>query len=157
MTNIVLTLFVMRRTITFLLIRLNWLTPSQSLIERFQHNNDSEILQCLLRNGSYKTRPIAAKALADIEDHTSIPLLLEAIHDNIHHVSIDALNALECLDVAKETKRIVNRKRFHWAKLFNNKSKESKKPKAKSNIYRWERASKKSFEMVKDRLKRPIR
>lgn len=147
----------MRRTITFLLIRLNWLTPSQSLIARFQRNNDSEILQYLLRNGSYKTRPIAATALADMEDHTSIPLLLEAIHDNIHHVSIVALNALEYLDGAKETKRIVNRKRFHWVKLFNDKSNAPKKPKAKSNIYRWERASKKSFEMVKERLKRPIR
>lgn len=49
--------------------------------------------------------------------------------------------------------------------LINNylkatREKEEKQNNAKTkkhSIYRWERASKKSFEMVKERLKRPIR
>ncbi|MCA0151695.1 HEAT repeat domain-containing protein [Winogradskyella vincentii] len=147
----------MFRPISFLLIKLKWLKPNQNTINRWKYNNESEKLRFILQHGNYKTRPLAATALAEINDRSSIPLLLLAIHDNIHHVSIAALNALEILDVDMETSKIINRKRFHWVKLFNDKKNKSPKPKKKSNIYRWERASKKSFDLVKERLNRPIR
>ncbi|WP_411893652.1 HEAT repeat domain-containing protein [Winogradskyella sp. A2] len=147
----------MLRPLTLLLIKFKWLKPNLNTINRWKYNHDVEKLRFVLQNGSYKTRPLAANALAEINDRSSIPFLLVAIHDNIHHVSIAALNALELLDDENETTRIVTRKRFHWAKLLNEKMNKPSKEKTKTNIYRWERTSKKNFEMVKERLKRPIR
>jgi len=42
-------------------------------------------------------------------------------------------------------------------KIRSKEEKNKVKKDEKYNIHRWERASKKSFELVKERLKRPIR
>ncbi|WP_422107581.1 HEAT repeat domain-containing protein [Winogradskyella sp.] len=89
---------------------------------------------------------------------SSVPILLGAIDDNIHKVSIAALNALEAIGYDEELIISITRKRFHWVeKICSKEAKQKEKTEKKYNIYRWERSSKKSFEMVKERLKRPIR
>ncbi|RNC85043.1 MAG: HEAT repeat domain-containing protein [Winogradskyella sp.] len=143
--------------ITFLLIKLRILQPNKKILNGWTRNSDAKKLRFILKYGDYKTRPIAAIALADIDDKSSIPLLLESIDDRIHHVSITALNALEQLDTEKETSKIITRKRFYWTELLTKKANTQKKKRGKANIYKWERSSKKTFDMVKERLKRPIR
>ncbi len=142
--------------VRYLLFKLNVLQPSQDTINLWTNNKDSIKLKYVLQNGNYKTRVLAANALSFIRDYSAIPLLLNIIDDKIQNVSIAALNALEDLDTNKKTITLIYKKRFEWLKL-NREKKNRKVKKRKNNIYRWERTSKKNFEMVKERLKRPIR
>ena len=139
--------------VKYLLFKLNVLLPSQDTINLWTNNKDSIKLKYVLQNGNYKTRVIAANALSFIRDYSAIPLLLNSIDDKIHNVSIAAL---EDLDTNKKTITLIYKKRFEWLKL-NREKKNRKVKKRKNNIYRWERTSKKNFEMVKELLKRPIR
>lgn len=80
------------------------------------------------------------------------------MNDKIQNVSIAALNALETLGCEDELVISITRKRFNWVKeIREKKEKQSGQRDKKHNIYRWERTSKKNFEMVKERLKRPTR
>ncbi len=142
--------------ITFILIKLKLLQPNKKILNGWTRKFDAKKLRYVLINGNYKIRPLAAQALADINDTTAIPLLLNSINDNIYNVSISALSALDDLDTNLETDRLINRKRFYWTNILNRKANKPKKKYGKANIYRWERKTKKNFEMVKERLKRPI-
>ena len=142
--------------VRYILFRLNVLKPSEDTINLWTYNKDSRKLKYILQNGDFKTRALAANALSFIGDYSAIPLLLNSIDDKIQNVSIAALNALEDLDNNKKTITLIYKKRFEWLKLSREKENRKVK-KRKRNIYKWERSSKKSFEMVKERLKRPIR
>ena len=76
----------------------------------------------------------------------------------MQNVSIAVLNALEKLGKSDELVKTIVTKRFNWVKQVreSNAKYEANKNK-KHKIYRWERASKKSFDRVKEQLKKPIR
>ena len=99
-----------------------------------------------------------AEALGVTGYTSSIPVLFEAINDKIQNVSIAALNALESIGCEDELGFTIIKKRFNWLKekRESDKKREANKGK-KYKIYRWERASKKSFDRVKEQLKRPMR
>lgn len=143
---------------TYLLFRLKLIQPSENAILNWSNTDEVIKLEYALRYGNYKTRRLAAEALEQVGRCSSVPVLLHAINDKIHNVSVAALNALEALRCSDELIIIITRKRFNWVKDIRDKEERQKNQKPKKhNIYRWERASKKSFEMVKERLKRPIR
>lgn len=144
--------------ITFLLFRLNLIQPSENAIRFWMQTDRVEELEYALKFGNYKTRELAANALGVTGYHSSIPVLFEAINDKIKNVSIAALNALEQIGCEDELGTTIIRKRFNWVKekLESDKKREANKGRT-YKIYRWERASKKSFERVKEQLKRPMR
>jgi len=143
----------------YLLIELKLIRPSEKDIYKWQHTNQVLKIEYALKYGSYKIREFAAIALGEIGSHESVPYLLHAINDDIQNVSIAALNALENIDYEDDLGKAIIKKRFKWVDKL--KEKEEKRRKAnlvkKHNIYRWERASKKSFDRVKEQLKKPMR
>lgn len=142
----------------FILFKLNLLQPSKRHMAYWIKNGDTNKLEYALKKGNYKTREYAAKGLEIVGNSTSAPVLLNAIYDPIHKVSMAALNALETLDPNNELITTITNRRLNWFKHYSDKERmESKKVKKKYTIYRWERTSKKNFEMIKERLKRPIR
>ncbi|MFC0606043.1 HEAT repeat domain-containing protein [Winogradskyella pulchriflava] len=143
---------------TYMLFRLKLIQPSENAIKYWIDTNAIAKLEYALKHGNYKTRQLAAEGLELVGQPSSIPVLLNAINDNIQKVSIAALNALETLGCSDDLVISITRKRFNWVKELRDKEEkeQNKKPK-KHNIYRWERASKKSFDRVKEQLNKPIR
>ena len=143
---------------SYWLFKMKLSQPSENTINYWIDTNSVDKLEYALTHGNYKTRQLAAEALGYVGQPSSIPVLLMAIDDKIKNVSIAALNTLEHLQGSDELIKSIVRKRFNWVKILRDKEEKQKSRKAKKhNIYRWDRASKKSFDMVKERLKRPIR
>lgn len=144
--------------LTYLFFKMKLIQPSKDAIMYWMHTKAINKLEYALTHGNYKTRQFAAEALEQVGNSSSIPVLLNAINDKIHKVSIAALNALETLGHNEELIIAITKRRFKWFKDIGIKdAKQHTKKEQKYNIYRWERTSKKNFEMVKERLKRPIR
>ncbi|AUP80447.1 HEAT repeat domain-containing protein [Flavivirga eckloniae] len=148
----------MLQNIKYILIKLKLIQPSAQDIHKWTKAKQAEKLEYVLEHGNYKTRKLAAEALGEIGYSSSIPILFRAINDNVHNVSIAALNALEMIGCTDELGTTIINKRFNWVK--NKREKEAKREANKNKkykIYVWERSSKKSFERVKEQLKRPMR
>lgn len=144
--------------ITYILFKLNLVQPSERSIDFWAQDLQVEKLEYALKHGNYKTRKLAAEALEYTGKCSSVPVLLNAMNDKVQNVSIAALNTLEALGCNDELVISITRKRFNWVKeLRDIKEKQEANKGKKHNIYRWERASKKSFERVKEQLKRPMR
>ena len=144
--------------ITYLLFKLKFIQPSERTIRFWMHTDEIEKLEYALKYGDYKTRQLAAVALGITRYPSSIPVLFEAINDKVKNVSIAALNALEHIGCEDELSSTIIKKRFNWLKEKRDKEAKFEANKGKKyKIYRWERASKKSFDRVKEQLKRPIR
>ncbi|WP_370476889.1 HEAT repeat domain-containing protein [Tamlana flava] len=144
--------------ITYLLFKLNLIQPSESTINFWTHYGHVEKLEYAVTNGNYKTRKLAAEGLEVVGKASSIPVLLKCIDDKVQNVSIAALNTLESIGAENELIKTVLKKRFNWANEVRKKQAKFEASKGrKYNIYRWERASKKSFDRVKEQLKKPIR
>ena len=142
----------------FFLFKLKILEPSQNHIAYWMLTNDTTKLEYALKYGNYPTRTMAAEALAEVGQCTSVPVLLHAINDKVQNVSIAALNTLEALGCGEDLIITITKKRLLWLKTARDNA-AKKEPKTHKNhtIFRWERTSKKSFDHVKERLKRPIR
>lgn len=144
--------------ITYLLFKLNLVQPSAKTIHFWMCNEDTVKLEYALANGNYKTRKLAAEALEQIAKPCSIPALLKCINDKVQNVSVACLNALERISPNDELIKTIVKKRFNWvASIREKRAKFEANKNKKYKIYRWERASKKSFDRVKEQLKRPIR
>ena len=143
---------------TYTLFKLKLIQPSENTITYWINANAVTKLEYALKHGNYKTRKSSVEALEHVGKPSSIPILLNAMNDKIQNVSIAALNALEAWGCTDDLFISITRKRFNWVKEIRDKEEKSKVKKDKKyNIHRWERASKTSFELVKERLKKPIR
>lgn len=148
----------MFQQIAYIFFKLKLIQPSKSTIERWKQANNVHKLEDALKEGNYKTRLFAAEALSDVGQESSIPILFNSIDDKVQNVSIAALNALDKIGCDDELGSIIINKRFNWMKKKREREEELMANKRKKyNIYRWERASKKSFDRVKEQLKRPMR
>ncbi|GGD26413.1 HEAT repeat domain-containing protein [Hyunsoonleella pacifica] len=144
--------------ITYLLFKLNVVQPSETIIDSWMEHKDVLKLEYALKHGNYHTRKLAAEALAHAGQCSSVPVLLHAMNDKVQNVSIAALNTLEALGCGDDLIISITKKRFNWVKEIRDKeAKQIANKDKKYTIYRWERASKKSFERVKEQLKRPMR
>ncbi|WP_299552833.1 HEAT repeat domain-containing protein [Seonamhaeicola sp.] len=132
--------------------------PSGNDIDKWMQHSYAERIEYALEHGNYETRKLAAEALGKLGFSSSIPVLFKTIDDKVQNVSIAALNALEKIGCRDELGAIIIKKRFNWVKEVQEKQAKWEATKNKKyHIYRWERTSKKNFELVKERLKRPIR
>lgn len=148
----------MLHQLTYQLFRLSLIQPSENIIMYWVTSNSVSKLEYALKHGDYNTRKLAAEGLEQVGRPSSIPILLHAMNDKIQNVSIAALNALEALGCSDDLVISITRKRFNWLKEIRDKeAKSNLKKDKKHNIYRWKRASKKSFDRVKEQLKKPIR
>lgn len=148
----------MAHSFSYLLFKLNFLQPSKATILDWKNVNAIDKLEYALQHGNYKTRQWAAEALEHVGTSSSVPILLDAIHDKIQNVSIAALNALENIACTNELIILITRKRFNWVnKIRKREERQNNKIPKNYNVRRRERSSKKTFEMAKERLKRPIR
>ncbi len=148
----------MLQGIKYILVKLKLIQPSERDIKIWTLTEQVRRIEYVLEHGNYKTRKLAAEALGETGYKSSIPILFKTINDKVHNVSIAALNALEMIGYDDELGAIIIKKRFNWLK--NKREKEAKfeaNKDKKYRIYRWERASKKSFDRVKEQLKRPMR
>ncbi|GAA3610165.1 HEAT repeat domain-containing protein [Flavivirga amylovorans] len=144
--------------IKYILIKLKLIQPSERDIQIWVSTKRVKRIEYALEHGNYKTRKLAAEALGETGYTSSIPILFKAINDNVHNVSIAALNALETIGCDDELETTIIKKRFNWVKSKREKDAKLEANKGKKyTIYRWERASKKSFDRVKEQLKRPMR
>ena len=144
--------------IKYLLLKFNITQPSDNDIYDWMQYNYVNRIEYALEHGNYKTRKLAAEALGNLGAHSSIPVLFRSIDDKVQNVSIAALNALEQIGCKDELGATLIKKRFDWVREHRDKKAKQEANKGKKyNIYRWERASKKSFERVKEQLKKPIR
>lgn len=144
--------------ITFLLFRINVTQPSENTINFWMDTKDVTKLEYALKYGNYRTRKLAVEALEHAGQCSSVPVLLQAINDKVQTVSIAALNTLEALGCGDDLVISITKKRFNWLKTLRDKeAKQDANKDKKHTIYRWERASKKSFDRVKEQLKRPMR
>lgn len=144
--------------IKFLLFKLNLVQPSSKDFGRWMHYGYIKRIEYALEKGNYNTRKLAAESLGQLGHESSIPVLFNSIDDKVQNVSIAVLNALEMIDVQNELNPIIIKKRFDWVQLQREKQAKREANKGKKyKIYRWERASKKSFDRVKEQLKKPIR
>ncbi|MCL5128893.1 MULTISPECIES: HEAT repeat domain-containing protein [unclassified Algibacter] len=148
----------MLHQITYLLFKLKLIQPKERTIDFWMENEHVEKLEYALKHGNYKTRRLAAEALEQLNNPSTIPALLQCINDKVQNVSVACLNALERMGENDELIKAIVKKRFNWAKKVRDSDAKFKANKNKKhNIYRWERASKKSFDRVKAQLKRPMR
>ena len=144
--------------IKYLLFKLKMTQPSENDIDKWAQYGYAERIEHVLKYGNYKTRKLAAETLGELGLSSSIPILFKAINDKVQNVSIAALNALEQIGYQDELGSTIIKKRFNWAKEIQEKQAKWEANKNKKyKIYRWERASKKSFDRVKEQLNKPIR
>jgi len=144
--------------IKYYLFRLRLTQLSERDFSELIDHYEVQKIEYALKKGNYRTRRLAAQALEFIGDESSVPYLLKAMNDKVQNVSIAALNALEAINVNDELTLSIIKKRFDWVRELREKKEKFDASKGqKSNIYKWERTTKKNFEMVKERLKRPIR
>ncbi|WP_242134623.1 HEAT repeat domain-containing protein [Aestuariivivens marinum] len=144
--------------IKYLLFKLKLIQPSEKTISLWMYTQQVEKLEYALAFGNYKTRKLAAEALGVVGKSSSIPVLLKAINDNVHNVSVAALNTLEIVGKKDNLIQLIVKKRFDWMrKIRESNAKYETNKNKKYKIFRWDRASKKSFDRVKEQLKRPIR
>lgn len=148
----------MSHQIVYILFKMKMIQPSEKHLLFWMENDEIGKIEYALEHGNYKTRKLAAEIIEKNGKPCSIPALLKCMNDKVKNVSIAALNALEKLSSNDELIKVIIKKRFNWAKQIrdNNKKQNSNYDK-KHKIYKWQRTSKKSFELVKERLKRPIR
>jgi len=144
--------------IKYYLFRLRLTQLSERDFSELIDHYEIQKIEYALKKGNYRTRRLAAQALELIGDESSVPYLLKAMNDKVQNVSIAALNALEAINVNDELTLSIIKKRFDWVRELREKKEKFEASKGqKSNIYKWERTTKKNFEMVKERLKSPIR
>ncbi len=144
--------------ISYILFKLKIIQPSANAIDFWMDTKDVLKLEYALKHGNYNTRKLAAEALEHAGQCSSVPVLLHAMNDKVQNVSIAALNTLEALGCSDDLVISITKKRFNWVKNLRDKEAKQEANKGKKyNIYRWERASKRSFERVKEQLKKPMR
>ena len=141
-----------------ILFKLKLIQPSENTILFWEQTEQVDKLEHALNYGNYKTRKLAAESLEHVGKPSSIPALLNCINDKVHNVSVACLNALEQVSPSEELIKNIIKKRFNWDKdTRENQAKRHANRYNKHRIFRWERASKKSFDRVKEQLKRPMR
>ncbi|WP_299111583.1 HEAT repeat domain-containing protein [uncultured Winogradskyella sp.] len=111
---------------TYMFFKLKLIQPSEDTIMHWCSTYAVTKLEYALKHGNYKTRLLTAKALEQVGQASSIPILLVAMHNKIQNVSITALNALESLGCSNELMISITRKRFNWVKKIRTKEEKQK-------------------------------
>lgn len=130
------------------------LTPKwlQKKIDR----SDITMIQYGLQLGRYDTRELAADYLGKIKSVESYEKLTNAIDDLVPAVSEAAMCALEKMDTTPEVEKRIQDKRTYWKRLEMNRGTSDRSKEKKFMRERKDRPSRKSFENLKQMLRKPM-
>lgn len=140
---------------TEILIRLGILKLSTDRIEQWAAKGCIDAIEFSLEHGMFSVREKAALELGKLKSKSSVPVLVQAMDDNIKIVSLAAMSAIEAIDSAGDFRDKIEAKRAYWAKLEVQKKQKKSKRKAPSTR-KWERKSKQTFDNMKQMLKKPM-
>ena len=145
-------------TLTKILFQNSVLKLNEKQIENWISNRKIENLEFALKNGNFRIRKRVLDALGELKSQTSIELIIDKIDDKVKIVSLSAISALEKIGINSETKKLINNKIEFW------KEKDIKEVEKRINftnrnnyeIPYWERTSKKTYENMKEMIKKPM-
>lgn len=109
-----------------------------------------------LQMGRYDTRELAAKHLGRIKSVESTENLINAIDDPVPAVSEAAMCALEIIGISPDIERRIQEKRAYWKKRELNKGTSNHSSEKKYIPERKDRPSRKSYENLKQMLRKPM-
>jgi len=118
-------------------------------------SNIEKLIFCLNYSNA-RIRQLAARGLGGIKGPTTLVFLLKAINDPVEFVSLEAIAVIENLKIEnKELTQLLENKRVAWreVKLAIRKHNRSRRS---IGTYDWERPSKKSLDLLREQLKKPI-
>lgn len=114
---------------------------------------DISFLEYAAQNGLHNIRRDAIIGLGILNSKDSESILTDAIDDSYRSVSLAAIDALKNMNRTPELNQRMEEKEKYWAeRTIKNKPAE----KWKSKMPKWERNSKKTFENVKELLRKPV-
>ncbi len=138
-----------------ILFHMGLLTLNQKWLDKQISKNNVDALHFALVHGLYDIRLKAAEHLGTLREQASAPFLKAAIDDEVQLVSEAAMHALELIGCSAEIQSEIETKRRYW--LTRSEQAKNKKPREKTYTpNRKERPSKKSFENLKNMLKKPM-
>ncbi|XOV66941.1 MAG: HEAT repeat domain-containing protein [Fluviicola sp.] len=115
-----------------------------------------DAIEYALRKGHYDVRQLAVEYLGDLDSKKSIPLLISTIDDPVSSVSEAAMNSLEKIGTDLATKSRIQEKRAYWKKHKSKVEIKDRSPENKFTPERKDRPSRKSFENLKQMLRKPM-
>lgn len=114
-----------------------------------------EAIEFALQNGLYDVRKASAEYLGENDCGSAIPLLVKALDDEVQVVSESVMKALESLSDSEEIKAKIESKKEFWVK----RAEEAESKLVTEKLYqreRKERPSKKTYENIKQMLRKPM-
>ena len=117
---------------------------------------DIGAIEYALQNGLYDIRKQAANYLGELESEASRLLLVQTINDPVPAVSKAAMKALEEIGVGTIIKEHIASKRSYWKDYKKEIVTENRSSDSKYIPDRKDRPSRKSFENLKQMLRKPM-
>jgi hypothetical protein len=116
---------------------------------------DLESIHWALQFGMYDVRQTAANFLGELKSKKSIRLLSNAVDDKIKNVSFAAMDSLWVILPNKKVENKIKLKKEFWISIKEKEIENRKNRKKPTNLVRNERTSKKTFENIKNLLRKP--
>ena len=127
-----------------------------SWLERKIVRKDINALEFALETGLYDIREMAARHLGKLESKVSKEKLIRAMDDPVPAVSEAAMQALEKIDGDTSLTRSIEQKRAYWKALALERKTRDRSAEKKYMPERKDRPSRKSFENLKQMLRKPM-
>jgi len=127
-----------------------------SWLERKIVRKDIDALEFALENGLYDTREMAARHLGKLESEASKEKLIQAMDDPVPAVSEAVMQALEKIGGDPSLTKSIVQKRAYWKNLALERKTRDRSSEKKYMPERKDRPSRKSFENLKQMLRKPM-
>ena len=126
-----------------------------NLIEQWKDKLQISNLEFALQNGNFKIREQVLIALGKLKSVSSTELIIENIDDKVEIVSLAAINALNEIGTNSKINNIIEDKLNYWEKkkILEIERRENNSHHKSSEILKWERTSKKTYENMKEMIK----
>lgn len=127
-------------------------------MEKLMHESNSEMIIWAFRNGRYDVRNRAVNYFGKNESDDAVPMLQEAVDDEVDVVSLNAMVQLEKLSNDPVILNQIERKREYWRTENAHREKRRNRSHKKQSVFSEpkERGSKKTFDNVRNMLKKPM-
>jgi hypothetical protein len=127
-------------------------------MEKLMRESNSGMIVWAFRNGRYDVRYLAVNYFGKIESDITVPMLQEAVDDEVDVVSLNAMSQLEKLSDDPVILNQLERKREYWRAENAHREKRRNRSHKKQSVLTEskERGSKKTLDNVRNMLKKPM-
>ncbi len=127
-------------------------------MEKLMRESSSEMIIWAFRNGRYDVRNLAVNYFGMNESDCAVPMLQEAVDDEVDVVSLNAMSQLEKLSDDPVILNQIERKRKYWQAENMHREKRRNRSHKKQSVFTEskERGSKKTLDNVRNMLKKPM-